>query len=50
MDSLNTITAPYKKQFIEDILNGMEHFLDNNQLSELNKSLYHNTNNLTFVS
>lgn len=49
MNDLNVITAPYKKQFIEDILNGMEHFLDNKQLSELNKSLYYNTNNLTFA-
>ena len=48
-NELQTITSTYKRQFIEDILNGMEHFLDNNQLSELNKSLNNNTNNLTFA-
>lgn len=49
MDTLNAITGEYKKQFIEDILTGMEHLLDNKQLSELNKSLYYNTNNLDFA-
>ena len=49
MNELEIITGGYKKQFIEDILHGMEHFLDNNQLYELNKSLYHNTNNLDFA-
>lgn len=50
MDELQAITGEYKKQFINDILTGMEHLLDNKQLSELNKSLYYNTNNLTFAN
>lgn len=37
-DTLVTITSPYKRQFIEDILNKMQ-MLDNTQLRELNKSL-----------
>lgn len=49
MNEYQAITGEYKKQFIEDILTGMEHLLDNKQLSELNKSLYYNTNNLTFA-
>lgn len=49
MTELSTITSEYKKQFIEDILNGMTGFLDNKQLSELNKSLYHNTAKLDFA-
>lgn len=36
--TLTTITSPYKRQFIEDILNKMQ-MLDNTQLRELNKSL-----------
>ena len=39
MDTLNAITGGYKKQFIEDIIEGMTPFCDNNQLLELNKSL-----------
>lgn len=49
MNEMQAITSGYKKQFIEDILTGMEHLLDNKQLSELNKSLYYNTNNLDFA-
>ena len=39
MDTLNAITGEYKKQFIEDIIEGMTPFSDNNQLLELNKKL-----------
>ena len=46
MDTLNAITGGYKKQFIEDIIEGMTPFSDNTQLLELNKSLNHHTNNL----
>ena len=46
MDALNAITGGYKKQFIEDIIEGMTPFSDNTQLLELNKSLNHHTNNL----
>ena len=46
MDSLQTITSTYKRQFIEDIITGMEPFLDNPQLMELNKSLNYHTSNL----
>ena len=49
MDEYTTITGEYKKQFINDVLTGMEHLLDNKQLSELNKSLYYNTANLDFA-
>ena len=49
MNEYDIITGGYKKQFIEDILNGMTGFLDNKQLTELNKSLYHNTANLDFA-
>ena len=49
MEAIKYISNGYKKQFIEDILSGMEGFLDNKQLSELNKSLYHNTVNLDFA-
>lgn len=49
MNEFQAITGEYKRQFIEDILTGMEHLLDNKQLSELNKSLYYNTNNLDFA-
>ena len=45
--ALDTIGAPYKKQFIEDILNGMSLTLDNSQLLELNRSLNQHTVNLT---
>ncbi len=43
MDNITTITQGYKKQFIEDILNGMTHLLDNNQLNELNRTLNKHT-------
>ena len=43
MDNLTTITGGYKKQFIEDILNGMTHLLDNKQLTELNRTLNKHT-------
>ena len=46
MDNLNAITGGYKKQFIEDIIDGMTHFCDNTQLLELNKSLNTHTNDL----
>lgn len=46
MDTLNAITGEYKKQFIEDIIEGMTPFSDNTQLLELNKSLNYHTNNL----
>ena len=46
MDTLNAITGEYKKQFIEDIIEGMTPFSDNIQLLELNKSLNTHTNNL----
>ena len=36
MDTLNAITGEYKKQFIEDIIEGMTPFSDNTQLLELN--------------
>lgn len=48
-EQLSIITGEYKKQFIEDILTGMTGLLDNKQLSELNKSLYHNTAHLDFA-
>lgn len=46
MDTLNAITGGYKKQFIEDIIEGMTPFSDNTQLLELNKSLNYHTNDL----
>ena len=46
MDTLNAITREYKKQFIEDIIEGMTPFSNNTQLLELNKSLNYHTNNL----
>lgn len=49
MDEVKNITNGYKRQFIEDILNGMEHFLDNPQLMELNKSLNYHSNNITIT-
>ena len=49
MNELQTVTSGYRKQFIDDILQGMEHLLDNKQLYELNKSLYYNTNHLDFA-
>ena len=48
MDTYTQISGEYKKQFIEDIINGMSLTLDNNQLSELNKALYKHTNQLSF--
>lgn len=45
-NDLQTITSTYKRQFIEDIMNGMENILDNSQLTELNKILNKNTVNL----
>ena len=47
MNELSTITNKYKKQFIEDILEGMSLTLDNTQLMELNRSLNQHTSNLT---
>ena len=47
MNELSTITSPYKKQFIEDIVEGMTPILNNTQLMELNKSLNTHTANLT---
>ena len=46
MDTLNAITGGYKKQFIEDIIEGMTPSCDNTQLLELNKSLNTHTNDL----
>lgn len=46
MDTLNAITGEYKKQFIEDIIEGMTPFSDNTQLLELSRSLNYHTNNL----
>ena len=46
MDTLNAITGGYKKQFIEDIIEGMTPFSDNTQLLELSKSLNYHTNDL----
>lgn len=46
MDTLNAITGGYKKQFIEDIIEGMTPFSDNTQLLELSRSLNHHTNDL----
>lgn len=46
MDTLNAITGGYKKQFIEDIIEGMTPFCDNTQLLELNKSLDFKEDNL----
>lgn len=48
-EEYQAITGEYKKQFIDDVLNGMQGFLDNKQLTELNKSLYRNTTNLDFA-
>ena len=47
MDNLKVITSEYKRQFIDDIVTGMEGYLDNNQLLELNKSLNKHSANLT---
>jgi len=47
MNELSAITGEYKKQFIEDILTGMETVLDNSQMMSLNRSLNHHTANLT---
>lgn len=49
MDELTAITSEYKRQFIDDIINGMTPLLDNNQLMELNRSLNHHTANLTIT-
>lgn len=46
MDEITKITSGYKKQFIDDILQGMKPTLNNTQLMELNKSLNIHTNNL----
>ena len=46
MDTLNAITGGYKKQFIEDIIEGMTPFIDNTQLLELSRSLNYHTNDL----
>ena len=47
MNELTKVTGEYKKQFIDDIINGMSNMLDNSQLMELNRSLNHHTSNLT---
>jgi site-specific recombinase XerD len=47
MNELEIITGGYKKQFIEEILQGMSGLIDNSQLMELNKSLNKHTANLT---
>lgn len=39
MNNLEVITSEYKRQFIDDIIKGMDSILDNSQLMELNKSL-----------
>lgn len=49
MNEIQAITSGYKRQFIDDILGGMEHILDNPQLMELNKSLNYHCNNLTIT-
>ena len=46
MDTLNAITGEYKKQFIEDIIEGMTPFSDNTQLLELSRSLNNHTADL----
>lgn len=46
MDEIKNITSGYKKQFIEDILEGMTPFLDNTQLMELNKTINQHSHNL----
>ena len=46
MEAYQAITSEYKRQFIDDILNGMETILDNSQLMELNKSLNQHSNKL----
>ena len=46
MDEITKITSGYKKQLIDDILQGMKPTLNNTQLMELNKSLNLHTNNL----
>lgn len=47
--TLNQITIPYKKQFIDDIIEGMSLTLNNSQLMELNRSLNAHTANLTII-
>lgn len=46
VNGLDTVTRGYKKQFIDDILQGMKPSLNNIQLMELNKSLNLHTANL----
>ena len=46
MDECDIVFAEYKKIFIYDVLNNIEGLLNNHQLSELNKSLNYNTNDL----
>lgn len=46
MNEVHAITSGYKKQFIDDVLQGMKPTLDNTQLMELNKSLNLHTDNL----
>lgn len=48
MNEYTAITGEYKKQFIEEILNGMSPLLDNVQLRELNKILNYHTTQLDF--
>ena len=45
-ENIVMVTNEYKRQFIDDIIRGMEHSLDNSQLMELNKSLNYHTSNL----
>lgn len=46
MNGLEVVTNSYKKQFIEDIIEGVSDICDNSQLMELNKSLNYHTANL----
>ena len=46
MSEIDNITSVYKKQFIEDIIEGVSDICDNSQLMELNKSLNYHTANL----
>lgn len=46
MNEIAKLTSGYKKQFIDEIIEGMTPLCDNTQLLELNKSLNYHTNNL----
>lgn len=50
MTELQAVTSEYKRQFIEDIMNEMQPYLDNTQLMELNRNLNYYTNNLTITN